>query len=81
MKIVFIGDVVGKIGCEALAKELHKIKSDFGAELVIVNGENSAEGNGIDKRSEAAIFDAGVDVITTGNHAFNKYEIFEEFER
>lgn len=81
MKIVFIGDVVGKNGCEALSKELRKIKSDFGAELVIVNGENSAEGNGIDKRSEAAIFDAGADVITTGNHAFNKYEIFEEFDR
>ncbi len=81
MKIVFIGDVVGKTGCEALSKELFKIKKDFGAELIIVNGENSAEGNGIDKRSMQAVFDAGADVITTGNHAFNKYEINEEFER
>ena len=81
MKIIFIGDVVGKSGCDALSSELFAIKNDYKAELVIVNGENSAEGNGIDRRSEQAIFDAGADVITTGNHAFNKYEINEEFER
>ena len=81
MRIIFIGDVVGKNGCDALSSKLFEIKNDYKAELVIVNGENSAEGNGIDRRSEQAIFDAGADVITTGNHAFNKHEIYEEFER
>ncbi len=81
MKILFIGDVVGKAGCEALSGKLREIKKEYAAETVIVNGENSAEGNGIDKRSMRMIFDAGADVITTGNHAFNKYEINEEFER
>ena len=80
MKILFIGDVVGKTGCEALSEKLREIKKEYAAELIIVNGENSAEGNGIDKRSMQMIFDAGADIITTGNHAFNKYEINEEFE-
>lgn len=81
MRIIFIGDVVGKNGCDALSSKLFEIKNEYKAELVIVNGENSAEGNGVDRRSEQAIFDAGADVITTGNHAFNKHEIYEEFER
>ncbi len=81
MKIVFIGDVVGKIGCEALTAELPQIKRDYGADLTIVNGENSAEGNGIDARSAESIFAAGADVITTGNHSFRKHSIEEEYER
>lgn len=82
MKAIFIGDVVGKLGCEALAAVLPEIKREFGgADITIVNGENSAEGNGIDARSAESIFDAGADVITTGNHAFRKHSVSEEFER
>ena len=81
MKILFIGDVVGKTGCEALGKELHNIKHRLGAEIVIVNGENSAEGNGINPASAAMIFDAGADVITTGNHCFRQKTMEEEWER
>lgn len=80
MKIIFIGDVVGKIGCSALAKALPLIKHEYKADLAIVNGENSADGNGIDKSSMQAIYDAGADVITTGNHAFRKSSINTEFE-
>ena len=50
--------------CEALQRELHNIKQKLGAEVIIVNGENSAEGNGINPASAGAIFDAGADVIT-----------------
>lgn len=81
MKAVFIGDVVGKAGCEALSATLPEIKREYGADIAIVNGENSAEGNGIDARSAAAIFEAGADVITTGNHSFRKHSIMEEYER
>ena len=81
MKAVFVGDVVGKLGCEALAAVLPEIKREYGADIVIVNGENSADGNGIDARSAQSIFDAGADVITTGNHAFRKRSIMEEYER
>ena len=81
MKAIFIGDVVGRLGCEALAAVLPEIKREYGADITIVNGENSAEGNGIDARSAQSIFDAGADVITTGNHAFRKNSVFEEYER
>ena len=81
MKVLFIGDVVGRIGCEALQKVLPRIKREYGAQLVIVNGENSDEGNGISPRSAQSIFDAGADVITTGNHVYRKKCIDEELER
>lgn len=81
MRAVFIGDVVGKAGVEALSALLPEIRREFSADVAIVNGENSAEGNGIDARSAEAIFGAGADVITTGNHAFRKHTIEEEFER
>lgn len=81
MKIVFIGDVVGRIGCDALAEALPAIKREYNAQLTVVNGENSAEGNGIDPMSAQMIFDAGADVITTGNHTFRKRSIDEELER
>ncbi len=81
MKILFIGDVVGKRSCEALQKRLYAIKQSCGADIVIVNGENSAEGNGITPHSTAMIFEAGADVITTGNHCFRQKGIEEELER
>lgn len=81
MKVVFIGDVVGKIGCAALSKALPLINHEYGANFTIVNGENSAEKNGIDKSSMQMIFDSGADVITTGNHAFRRSSINPEFEQ
>lgn len=81
MKAVFIGDVVGSIGCAALAQALPSIKREYGADVAIVNGENSAEGNGISANSAQEIYDAGADVITTGNHAFGRSSADEEYER
>lgn len=80
MKILFIGDVVGNAGCNALLNELPGIRREYGADLTIVNGENSDENNGISKRSAKDIFSSGADVITTGNHAFKRKSILEEFE-
>ena len=81
MKILFIGDVVGMRSCEALKKALRGAKQKLGAEIVIVNGENSAEGNGINSASADAIFEAGADVITTGNHCFRQKTMEAEWER
>lgn len=81
MKAVFIGDVVGKAGCEALSALLPEIKREFSADVAIVNGENSADTNGINARSAEALFAAGADVITTGNHAFRHQSAREDFER
>ncbi len=76
LKILAIGDIVGPRAVEYLSKNLWRLRSRVGADLVIANGENSAEPNGIDKVSAKAIFDSGVDVITTGNHVFRKSSVF-----
>ncbi len=76
MKIATIGDVVSKQGCEYLRSVLPKIKKEFGCRAVIVNGENSAVGNGVLPQSAQHIFDSGADVITLGNHALRRREIY-----
>ena len=80
MKILAIGDVVGGIGCEFLREKLPKLKRQKAAELVIANGENSADGNGITAKSMKHLFDSGVDVITTGNHSYRRREAYELYE-
>lgn len=80
MKILAIGDVVGSVGCEFLRDTLPDLKKAHGIDLVIANGENSADGNGITPFSANHLFSSGVDVITTGNHSFRRREIFPKFE-
>jgi len=75
MRILTIGDVVSKQGCEYLRETLPALKRDYKADLVIVNGENSAVGNGITPQSAKYIFDCGADVITLGNHSLKRIEI------
>ena len=80
MKLLFIGDVVGNIGCQFLKKRLPELKREYNADIVIVNGENSADGNGITKYSADQIFQAGADIITTGNHAFQRRSDWHIYE-
>jgi hypothetical protein len=80
MKLLFIGDVVGNIGCEFLKKRLPALKREYQADIVVVNGENSADGNGITAYSARQIFDSGADVITTGNHAFQRRSDWNIYE-
>lgn len=77
MKILTIGDVVSKQGCDYLRQELPKLKRELGADIVIVNGENSAVGNGILPQSANHILDSGADVITLGNHCLKRREIYD----
>ena len=79
LNILFIGDIVGINGCEFLRKNLRGLKSFYGINTVIVNGENSAQGNGILPESAEYLLDSGVDVITGGNHSFKRKEIFEYY--
>lgn len=72
MNILMFGDVVGEIGCDCLRRNCPKLKQQYHADLVVVNGENSAAGNGITPQSARQLFDAGADVITTGNHCFRR---------
>ena len=77
LNILMFGDVVGDSGCQAVRTCLPQLKQQYQPALVIVNGENSAQGNGILPASANHLFDSGVDVITTGNHVFRRREIYE----
>ena len=80
MNILAIGDVVGSIGCKFLRAHLPQLKKIKGVDLVIANGENSADGNGITPVSARFLFDSGVDVITAGNHTFRRKESYDLFD-
>lgn len=80
MNILVIGDVVGSVGCEFLRSKLPNLKRIKGIDLVIANGENSADGNGITPKSAEYLYDSGADVITTGNHTYRRKEIYEYFD-
>jgi hypothetical protein len=75
MKILMIGDIVGKAGRQALRGLLEKIIADHEIEFTIANGENAAGGMGITPPIAMEILDQGVDVITSGNHIWAKKEI------
>ena len=84
MKVLFIGDVVGKPGRSALERAMPGLRERHSPELVIANGENSAGGLGITPKTAKELFAMGVDVITLGNHAFRHREVFpylDESER
>ena len=80
MNVLCIGDVVGSIGCRHLQDVLPRIKRELAVDVCIVNGENSADDNGITPASAKYIFDAGADVITGGNHTFRRHEFYEVLE-
>ena len=76
MKILAIGDVVGKNAVKHLEKNLWTVRSNIGADFVFVNGENASDIYGIDEIDAKTILSAGADLITLGNHAFGKKNIF-----
>lgn len=80
MNLLFIGDVVGKRGCAYLTKVLPELKRRYQADITIVNGENSAEGNGITRFSAQQLLQAGADLLTTGNHAFRRRDSLSIYE-
>lgn len=80
MNILAIGDVVGSIGCRFLRSHLPAVKKMKGIDLVIANGENSADGNGLTPVSVRYLLDSGVDVVTSGNHSFRRKESYELYD-
>lgn len=74
MKLLFIGDIVGKIGRNATRTLLPSVVSKYKIEFVVANGENAAGGFGITEKIANEIFGYGVHVITTGNHVWDKKE-------
>jgi metallophosphoesterase (TIGR00282 family) len=75
MRILFVGDIVGKPGRQAVERVLEKLISDYGIEFTIANGENAAGGMGITPPIAIDLLNQGVDVLTSGNHIWAKKEI------
>lgn len=84
MKVLFIGDVVGSVGRRMVFENLPRIKDEEKVDLVICNAENAAHGKGITKKIYHQLIQAGVDVLTMGNHTFSKKnleEVIDELDR
>jgi metallophosphoesterase (TIGR00282 family) len=77
MRVLFIGDIVGKPGREAVTKLVPELRKELGLDFVIANAENAAGGSGITPKVGQELFDAGVSVLTSGDHIWKKAEIFE----
>lgn len=77
MKVLLVGDVVGKVGRRMLKSAIPIIKAQYGVSVVVANGENAAGGNGLTHEVMDELLSSGVDVLTSGNHIFDKKEVFE----
>lgn len=77
MKVLAVGDVCSPDGCACAMRLIPKIKREENIDFVIVNGENSASGNGITPDSANMLFGAGADVITGGNHTLRRKEFYD----
>lgn len=75
MRILFLGDVVGKPGCRAVADAIPHLIATAGVDFVVVNCENASGGRGVDARAARDLLAAGVDVLTSGNHVWAKRDI------
>ena len=74
MRLLFLGDLVGRLGRHAVCEQLPALRERLAADFVIVNGENSAGGFGITEQICQNLFDAGADAVTTGNHVWDQRE-------
>ena len=81
MRILFLGDVVGRSGRIAISETLPALRERYALDFVVVNGENAAGGFGITEPILLELLDAGADVVTTGNHAFDQREALVFIER
>ncbi len=84
LRVLFVGDIVGRPGRRALKLWLPSVVSEHGVDLVVANGENGAGGFGLTREIALEILDAGVDVITSGNHIWDKKEfipVLDDLER
>jgi metallophosphoesterase (TIGR00282 family) len=81
MNILFIGDIVGSPGRDAIKKLLPELKEKYHLALVIANSENAAGGSGITPKIAEELFDSGVDVLTSGDHVWKKREILDIIDK
>lgn len=77
MRVLMIGDIVGKTGRRMVAEHVRRLRHQYAIDLVVANGENAAGGNGLTHDVLDELLSAGIDVLTSGNHIFDKKEIFQ----
>ncbi|MEI8063348.1 MAG: TIGR00282 family metallophosphoesterase [Verrucomicrobiota bacterium] len=80
MNILFVGDIVGKPGRQAVVALLPKLKRDYQLDCIVANGENAAHGAGITTATANELLAAGVDVITTGDHVWDQKGFEQDIE-
>jgi len=81
MRIAFIGDIVGRPGRAIIKENLQKLKSEHNIDFVIANYENASHGFGLTPKNAVELFNAGIDVMTGGNHTWDKKEIHGMFDK
>ena len=77
MRILFVGDIFGRPGRTIVHERLPELQKKYAVELTVANGENAAGGFGITPQIAEELFELGTDVITTGNHVWDKREIID----
>jgi metallophosphoesterase (TIGR00282 family) len=77
MRLLFLGDVMGRAGRTALAETLPRLRADWRLDFVVVNAENATSGAGLSGAHARAILEAGADVITLGDHAFDQRDMLQ----
>ena len=80
MKIIFIGDIVGKIARQKVKERIDYIKNKYDPDVIIANAENATGGYGLSKKDAQDLLSSGIDVLTLGNHAWDKREMLTYIE-
>ena len=80
MRILFIGDIVGRSGREAVHKKLPHLKKKFNPDIIIANAENASSGYGLTKKIANELFNQGILILTLGNHAWDQREMLSYIE-
>ncbi len=77
MRVMLVGDVIGRPGRRAFRKYVQQLRKEKGIDVVIANGENSAAGKGLTRTSLDELYSGGADIVTTGNHVWDKKDVLE----
>ncbi|PIE12288.1 MAG: TIGR00282 family metallophosphoesterase [Rhodobacterales bacterium] len=80
MKILFLGDVMGRAGRRAISENLPRLRDEWRLDFVVVNGENASNGMGLNGEHAKLLFDAGADCVTLGDHAFDQKDMLQHIE-
>jgi calcineurin-like phosphoesterase len=80
MRILFLGDVMGRTGRAAITTRLARLKSEWRVDFAVVNGENATSGSGLSGAHAKALLEAGADCVTLGDHAFDQKDMLQFIE-